>query len=425
MKNIFLSMVMLVAVFCFMTESGQANGKLPGSAMVKTVYTVKSGDCLYNIARHNETSVKELCALNKGIIKDARKIRVGQKLFIGEQPVEVAALENQAVSSSDTLVVRPVDVNDRPISFEGDIPLDSLVNYFDSATIERTQEVRPVVEDMSLIVKIAQVGILRNPANGAKIYSANQIIKSVHNHIIYSEEKSFVINENGTKLYIRHDDYAKLLLTCYGINTDIYDCQDPELIIKADQLGIKYNTPDGPSYTRFEIVLSMMENIKADSAKKLLEIGQVQAAIDLINQGQKKVRYSQSRRFTTSRDGKKIYLDCSAYAYFLGNCFGEMAPGKTTANIFKPGPGRHLVRSKENFAPGTLLGSPNYHVVTVLEEIDGLVIMAHSSGSKPLVFIKEKVKYKYTRDPLSNQEMVSTQPEMVNNSSSTSYAANK
>ncbi|MDA4896304.1 LysM peptidoglycan-binding domain-containing protein, partial [Streptomyces sp. MS2A] len=68
----------------------------------ETVYTVKKGDTLSEIAQKNNTTVKALQNLNN--IKDANKIYVGQKLKISGSP-STASNKKQyyTIKSGDTL----------------------------------------------------------------------------------------------------------------------------------------------------------------------------------------------------------------------------------------------------------------------------------------------------------------------------------
>jgi LysM repeat protein len=55
--------------------------------LVNKIHKAKSGDCLYNIAKQYNTTVKSIVALNK--IVNANKISVGQEIIIGQEQKEV------------------------------------------------------------------------------------------------------------------------------------------------------------------------------------------------------------------------------------------------------------------------------------------------------------------------------------------------
>ncbi|MEI6378799.1 MAG: LysM peptidoglycan-binding domain-containing protein [Candidatus Falkowbacteria bacterium] len=381
MKRIYLTLIVAV-IFCIISANVNAKTKTRTTsnapAGTPIIYTVAKGNCLSTIADKFGLSVAELYNLNKSKISDKSLIYAGQKFIVGYQ--ETVQPQTTTVVSGDGAA------NTFSQNYFGYLlpfclyvaPSDSTCGQSDPTIADKEEYVEA---DRILIAKAKLLGIKYN-TQSSKLYSAKEIIKSFQGKLIYCKDKSFVLDKNGAKMYLRQSDKDILLWACYGLGIELYDCQDPKMIIEAHELGIKFNHPGGRYHDREEIVQSMYDE-----------------------NGRKKVAYSRSMRFQWI--SRLVYLDCSAFAYFLSNCYAQIAPGNTSLTIFTAKHGRRLVTSVDQLKPGDLVGRPGVsegHVVTYL----GNGKFAHSSGDKPLFTDKDQIGLKkglFCCRPQPNREL--------------------
>ena len=404
MKNLYLYFVLLAGFFFCTAVEAQAD-EVPSTKPI--IYNVQKGDCLYNIARHYGLSTRELYKLNKSQIKDPNLIRIGQKLIIGYETITTnnqPVINSVANASVVTLPSAEVLSSLTP-TLNLDIPLDKLfVSTQESPIVDNKvvateanfeEEVKTenvIISNrirLNLVDQLRSLGLKCNTPY-VRAFTLRQIENNIRvnlkrKRLVYDNGKSFELSEDGKTLYLKRSDYKQLLWICYGLNYTLYDCQDPRLIIMAEEMGMKYNTKE-QYYSYEEIAASMLDSL---DRKKV-----VYADID---EGEKRFAFN----------GKKIWLDCSAFAYFLSNLYGVEPVGQTTANIFTPRNGRRVIKSMEDLNPGDYVGRSGKtrgHVQVYI----GNGMFAHSSGELPLFISKDEVKRKgrlFACSPTPNMEL--------------------
>ncbi|MFH0950974.1 MAG: LysM peptidoglycan-binding domain-containing protein [bacterium] len=420
MNNLYLYLVLLVGFwFCTAVEA-EAN-EVPSTKPI--IYSVQKGDCLYNIARHYGLSTRELYKLNKHQIKNPNLIRIGQKLIIGYETItnNQPAIVDSTANANMLALPSAEELSSFVTTLSFEIPLDKLFVIHNNPMIDT---IATIIEDfeeaierenitisspvrLSLADKLRALGIKCNTPY-IKPYSLKAIERNIRlslksNKLIYNNDKSFVFNEDSTALYIKRSDYKQLLWACYGLGYQLYDCQDPRLVIMAEEMGIKFNTRE-QYFSYEEITASMIDSV---GRKKI-----VYADVD---EGEVRFYFS----------GKRIWLDCSAFAYFLSNLYGVEPVGQTTANIFTAKNSRRLFKSIDDLKPGDYVGRAGRvrgHVQVYL----GNGMFAHSSGELPLFISKDAVQRKgrlYACTPSTNYELEQIQNAGKGNIEDHNFAA--